>query len=252
MKHLRRISIAAVSFALLSPVAVNADWGITLGADNKEKQYKNTKDDLRALLNLQYRGDKFNIDSEAISYDFTNSNNYAFEVIAKGHNRGFKAKDNKTFKGMKERKGSFDLGARVILDTGLGPFVIDASKDVASSKGYQAEIKLGGIAPHSKHWTGERKLNIAAVTGLRYQSDKVVNYYYGVKNSETTANRQSYKAGSATTPFIGVEAQLNLTKHVSFNAGLGYERRANSIKNSPLTNNRKGDAVANFGITYWF
>ena len=54
---------------------------------------------------------------------------------------------------------------------------------------------------------------------------------------------------ATTTPYIGVESQINLTKHISFDAGVVYERRYDLMKNSPLTNDKDHDIVANLGVT---
>lgn len=246
--------ITAISISLISSVA-HADWSIGIGVDNEAMRYEDKKNDvdLTALFDIQYRGDKFNIEKDTLSYEFTHSDKFAAEVIATVKNRGFKASDNNTFKGMSKRETSFDLGGRVIVETGLlGLAAIDITKDIGKSEGLEATIKLGGIAPHSPHWTGKRKVNIAAVTGLRYQDEASVDYYYGVKNSEATNNRRAYKGESAITPFIGFETQANLTKHITIDGGLGVSKTASSIKNSPLTEDRDYQLEANIGFHYWF
>ncbi len=87
---------------------------------------------------------------------------------------------------------------------------------------------------------------------MKYQSDKVVDYHYGVRSSEATASRAAYSGKAATTPYIGIESQFNITKHVSMNAGAIYERRDDAIRNSSLTSNKKSDVLLNLGVTYWF
>ncbi len=253
-KNTQALSIMAVSMSLLTPLA-HANWGIGLGVDNESMQYEDKSSDveLTALFNLQYQGDKFNIDKKALSYKLLKTDKYAVEVIATSKNRGFKAKDNKTFKGMAERDSSVDLGGRVIVETGfLGAAVIDVTKGVHTSKGVSAGIKVGGIAPNAPHWTGEREVNIATVSGVRYQDAKVVDQYFGVKDTEATADRSAYKGKAATTPFIGFEAQANLTPHVTIDGGLVVAKKATSIINSSLTDDKKYALAADIGFTYWF
>ncbi len=266
MKHKQKLTIKsdktlliiAASFALLS-TPTYADWGVGMDISNEPTQYKDSENKktykrLQGFLNLQHRGDKFNMDRD-ISYDFTNSNKYAVEAFATFKNQGFKAKDNKTFKGMGKRKTSTDIGVRIIADTGslgLGSVVFDATKDVHASKGFEAKLKVGGIAPHAPHWTGEKKFTVSTVASLKYQSSKVVDYYYGVKSSEATATRKAYKGKSAVTPYLGVEAQANITPNFSINGGIGFEKRAKSIRNSSITTDRKYLPSANVNFTYWF
>ena len=246
--------LLSVPLILMMPIA-HADWGATLELDNEVDRYKKDRrsNNTASLgLGVEYRGEKFNIDSDTISYDFSNKEKYAIEVILKTKNRGFEASDRKIFAGLSERRDSIDVGARGIVNTKLGPIVMDVTRDLHASKGHDVDIRLGGIAPHSKHWNGKRELKLAGLVGLRYQSEKVVDYHYGVKSNEATASRASYKAKAATTPYVGVEAQFNFNKHVSINAGVVYERRDDAIRNSPLTNEKKDDVLGTIGLTYWF
>lgn len=229
-----------------------ADWGITLGADNEIKRYEDVKNDASLLLGIEYRGENLNIDKEAISYDFTHSKAYAIEAIAKSNNRGFEASDGKLFKDMKDRDSSIDIGVRGIIRSTYGPALVEVTRDVNASKGYEADLRFGGLYPHNKHWTGKGELSVSPFIGVKYQSDKVVDYHYGVRNNEATASRSAYKGKAATTPYVGVESQLNLSKRVSMQAALTYEKRDDVIKDSPLTNKKDSDILLNLGITYWF
>lgn len=248
-KNTKQLLIVAISLSL-SAVA-HADFGIR-AETGKVEEYKDPDKDVQLLLGLEYRGEKFNMGKSGISYDFTNSNKYAAEVLLSSKNYGYEASDSKTFSGMKKRNPSLDLGGRFIMDTRVGPAVLDVTKDVNSSKGFEAALKLGGITPHAAHWTGERNVTVAPAIGVRYQSAKTVDYFYGVKKTEATSARSAYKGKSAVTPFIGLEAQANITPHFSVNADLGVSKRAKSIKDSPLTNNKDHELGANIGITYWF
>lgn len=253
LNHPYSLLLVAFSLSILSSTTY-ADWGVGLRLDNEEMRYKDKKNDIKigAVFDIQYQGRKFNIDDKAMSYNLTNSNTLTAEVTASSTNRGFEAKDNKRLKGMSTRNSSINLGGRVIAETTLGPAVLGMTKDVGSSKGYEANLKLGGISPHAPHWTGERKINVAAMTGLRYQSKKVVDYYYGVKKNEATTTRHAYKGKSAITPFVGVEAQANLTPHISLKGNFGVEKRSKSIRNSPLTDDKNYNAEARLGVVYWF
>ncbi len=250
-KQKNKIQLLVLAMTIGFSATAQADIGVSLKAATNN-EYKNLEDDAIALLGLEYRGEKFNLGKDGISYDFTNSNDYAVEAFLTSKNYGYEAKDSKTFKGMDDRRVSVDLGGRLIMDSGVGPIVFDITKDVNLSKGFEAGLKVGGITPHAPHWNGKRELKVAATASVRYKSDKTVDYFYGVKNAEATANRKAYKGKSATIPYIGVEAQANITKHVSFTGDIGVTKRASSIRNSPLTTDKEYETVANIGITYWF
>jgi len=253
MKITTRRKTLLVTASLMTLVSsVQADVGITIGADNEINRYEDVKNDASLLAGIEYRGEKFNIDKEAVSYDFTNSESYAIEAIVKQNNRGFKASDGNLFKGLSKRHDSIDIGARGIIRSTYGPAIIEVTRDVNASKGYEADLRFGGLYPHNKHWNGKRELSVSPFIGVKYQSDKVVDYHYGVKNNEATVSRSAYTGKAATTPYIGIESQLNLTKRISMQAGLVYEKRDDAIKNSPLTNKKDDDVLFNLGITYWF
>lgn len=244
--------LIALTLSLLSSSSY-ADWGLRLGGNNELKQYDVSKKKYNAQISLEYRGDKFNMGHNGLSYDFSNSDKHAVGLFLTSKNDGFKSNTDKLFNGMSKRKTSIDVGARATINTGvLGDAVVDITRDVNASKGFEVGLKLGGISPHALHWTDKRKFEIAAVGGLRYQSAKVADYYYGVKSSEATTSRKAYKAKSAISPFIGFETQANITKHITFDGGLNISKKAKSIRNSPLTNDKKYQLGANIGVSYWF
>ena len=245
-------TLLAIGSTSSLPSIAYADWGAGIGLNNELMRYEDDDINLTALLNIKYQGERANLDKDGLSYEFIKGEKYAVEVLATSKNQGYEARDINVLKGMKDRDASVDLGGRVIIKTGLGSAVVDVTKDVNQSKGIDASIKLGGIAPHASHWTGKKNVTVAATGGLRYQSEKTVDYYYGVKNSEATATRAAYKGKSATTPFVGVEAQANFSKHFTIDAGLGLEKVANSIQESSIADDDDYQVTANVGFTYWF
>ena len=249
-KQTKLLILSALMLAVISPSY--ADFGIVAGV-GKNNGYKDLDSSTQGGIGFQYRGEKFNAAPfDGMSYDFTNSNKYAVEALLTSKNGGYKAKDSTALKGMGKKHPSIDIGGRVIMDTGYGNAVFDLTKDVNASKGVEAQLKLGGIGPHASHWDGQREFTVTPVAGVRYQSAKVVDYYYGVKGSEATGSRKAYKAKSAITPFVGLEAQAKITSHFSVDAGLGISKRSSSVRNSPLTSDRKYETSANIGLTYWF
>ena len=149
---------------------------------------------------------------------------------------------------MKTHKESLDLVAEIMINTQIILISIEATKDINASNDYQATMKVRGVSPISS----EKGLQTRPYAGIRYQNAKTVDYHYGVRNSEETENRKAYKGKSATTPFIGLEIVTNLTSHLTLDPNLDYESRANSIRNSPLTNGKKYDLKGAISITYWF
>ncbi len=225
--------------------------GLSINLDNTSQVYKNIDGEADASISLQYRGEKLNLDEKAISYKLMDSNKLQFEVLAKNANRGYEAKDSKNLKGMADRDASLDLGGRVSAKTPYGLISLEATGDVSGTHdGYEADLRIGPDH-YLKPWNGERELTVNALAGLKWKSDKTVDYYYGVKNSEATASRSAYKGNSALAPYLGVNAQMNISKHFTVNGSAIYNDRPKEITNSPIVD-KKNNYEFKAGVTYWF
>ena len=86
---------------------------------------------------------------------------------------------------------------------------------------------------------------------MKWQSDEVVDYYYGVKDKEATATRAAYKGKAAATPYIGLDGKANITKKITLTGSVLYMDQPNEITGSPLVDDGH-DVVVNAGLTYWF
>lgn len=79
----------------------------------------------------------------------------------------------------------------------------------------------------------------------------MVDYYYGVSDAEATASRAAYKGDDAITPYVGMEANVNLSKNFSMRGSVLYKERLDEITNSPPVNpGNEGEMT--LGMRYWF
>ena len=153
---------------------------------------------------------------------------------------------------MDERDQSIEFGGRVSFETDYGLLSLHALTDVLGNhKGQEVELRFGQPF-YADHWDGKKDVTLGFVGGLRWQSKKMVDYYYGVKNTETTASRNEYHASSALIPFAGVELKTRFSEHFSLKGGLMYEHLPNTITNSPITSDSGNEIRANLGLSYWF
>ncbi|MCK5813188.1 MAG: MipA/OmpV family protein [Cocleimonas sp.] len=250
--------ISSITIASLFSGIASADWGIGLSGSTVQSEYKHkgkSDSDVGLIVNLhpEYRGERLNLNREGATYNIIKADKYALEVVGKANIRGYKAKDLEVLKGMKERKGSLDAGVRLTAKMPYLPISLSATTDISRShKGQEVGLKVGGIQPSSTYWTGKRNVSIAAVSGLDWKSKKVVDYYYGVKESEVTADRKAYKGKAAFTPYLGFETEAKLSRHLSITGGATYKHLPKEIRNSPLTRDKKSNYQMNLGVSYWF
>ena len=119
--------------------------------------------------------------------------------VGKVQTLGYGSSPNDIFSGMSRRDWSVQVGG--MFGKRHGPVSIDlfATTDLLNKHGGQEyELKLS-YAFASERFQFVPQLN------LQYQSDDLVNYYYGVKNSEARPGRPAYLPGAATTPGLGVD-----------------------------------------------
>ena len=249
--------ISALTLLAVFPSTLFADWGLGVSLETTQSMYKknntkNTEISIQASPSITYHGERVNIDDSGLSYAVIKTNKYAVDVLTTSNNRGYKAKDKDIFKGMKERKESLDLGVRLRVQTPYAPVRLAITKDIYKNKGTEIGLSIGGINPSTKHWTGKRSVSIAPIIGANWQSKKVVDYYYGVRNAEATKTRKAYKGKAAMTPFIGLEAEAKLSRHFSMTGGAKYKRLPSEITDSSITKDSNNDYQVNLGLSYWF
>ncbi len=249
--------ISALTLLAVFPSTLFADWGLGVSLETTQSMYKknntkNTEISIQASPSITYHGERVNIDDSGLSYAVIKTNKYAVDVLTTSNNRGYKAKDKDIFKGMKERKESLDLGVRLRVQTPYAPVRLAITKDIYKNKGTEIGLSIGGINPSTKHWTGKRNVSIAPIIGANWQSKKVVDYYYGVRNAEATKTRKAYKGKAAMTPFIGLEAEAKLSRHFSMTGGAKYKRLPSEITDSSITKDSNNDYQVNLGLSYWF
>ncbi len=249
--------VSGLSLTTLLPLSVSAEWGVGISMETAQSMYKknNTNDKelmIQATPRIEYNGERLKIHNGKLSYAAIQADKYAIDLLATSKNYGYKAKDKDIFKGMSERKPSLDMGVRLRSENTYIPMSIDVTKDIYKSKGAEIGLSIGGIKPLKKHWTGQHSVSIAPIAGLDWQSKKVVDYYYGVKDSEATAIRKAHKGKAAITPFLGLEMEAKVSKHFAITGGAKYKRLPSAITDSSLTKNNKNDYQLNLGLSYWF
>ena len=254
------LTTAAFGLLILATPAQAAEqsnrFGIGLYADSERSIYDghSGKDDLKleGIITFQYRGEKFNADEKTASYKFFDNGKYQIEVIGNNDNRGYKANDSTKLTGMAERKNSWDLGGRVAAKTGMGTISLAATGDVSGKhKGQEVDLAFSQDLFRKGPRGNPRSVSVDFQAGVKWQSDEVVDYYYGVKSGESTVTRAAYNGQDAITPYVGVTARTNIAQHVTFDVGAVYKHYPDEITDSPIVD-KDHDVELTAGLTYWF
>jgi outer membrane protein len=158
---------------------------------------------------------------------------------------GYKSSDADIFNGMQTRKGSVWLGPSMEWRTGVGMLAAEVLTDASGhSNGQQAKLSFG-----TRFHAGD--LEYGPHLSLQWQSDRYVDYYYGVNDSESTASRAAYTGRATLNASVGLQLNYHLSRQQSLGAEIGVEHYGKGITDSPLVN-KSTTPILRLGYTYFF
>lgn len=182
----------AAADELLGPAETKMSTPLRVGAAlaYKGKPYKGYDDDEQwaAAPLVIYEGEHFFFRGTSTGWKFINQDDFEFDVRVEARLDGYDSHDSNALRGMDDRDPSVDGGLGMTWRPGGGPLSFDlvAVGDLGDkSDGY--EVRAGGsYVVHNGSWA--TRLGAFVV----YDSDDMVDYYYGVKQSEAIPGRPAY------------------------------------------------------------
>lgn len=155
---------------------------------------------------------------------------WGLSLTAQPRTLGYAPDDSKYLSGMDERKSSFEGGlafSAKYKNTYIENMLLHDL--LGYHKGWLNRTEIG-----TKYSIG--KVNFYPSIVMLYTSDKFMNYYYGVKDSEVnlSLNRPAYKASSGFEYGVQTYIGFPLTKNFSALFNFRYDRLPKSATNSPL------------------
>jgi MipA family protein len=177
----------------------------------------------------------FFIEGLEIGYRVVESNQATFDVILTPRLEGFDANEGAIFNGLEDRDFSLDGGIATGWRQGTIEFNLSAVTDLLhKSHGREVKASIG----KTYILTGKMTLLTPSI-GLKWKSENLVNYYYGVSPTQGNTNRPGY-LGEATLNYIAaVNGTYSLTKRSTLFAGVEYEKFGDDISDSPLVKSEK-------------
>ena len=209
---------------------------------------------------ISYQAERFRFEGKTLSAQLFATDQVAFAAIADWRFQSYDAEDSPVLEGMDDRDGTLEAGARV---TGaLGDLALSASvlADLLSRHG---GYELNATAAYElSDW---RPLSVRPFVGLRYQSDSLADYYYGVDPEEALSqvctqvvgtgcvafDRFAYETGAALVPTIGISARQALSRKWAVYGQATYDAFPEEITDSPIVS-EDGLTSAFVGIVYLF
>ncbi len=171
-------------------------YGIGLAV--KREIYKGYDQRFIPLPLVGYRGEKLSIVGPFISYQVYQNSNWRLSALISPRFEGFDESDSDYFKGMEDREFSMDAGLAINYKRESWTFSSRFRADALSrSNGIETNFKIGKQYRYGP-------VAIEPNIELTYLDDNNVDYYYGVRASEATAERAFYQAESALNKSLGL------------------------------------------------
>ena len=227
----------------------NADeWQFALGAgiSTERSPYKGVGTDTDFLPLLAVEKGPFYFFGTELGYNVVESDEFGLTLLANYRGEGYDASDSRDLRGMADRDGAFELGARGEMYTDFGDLSLTVLADVSDKHdGYEVELGWG-----TEYMVSPRLLLEPSVA-YSYRSDDLNNYYYGVRASEVTAQRAAYNADAGGIWDLSVGATYMLDEQQSIRGELGVALYGDEISDSSIVE-RDNSPYATLAYIYRF
>jgi outer membrane protein len=220
-------------------------WSAGVMGIVRDTPYREADSDNIVVPFVGYEGERVYFRGLNLGWKLDPAADIRVELIARARLDGFEAKDSPVFAGMDERERSLELGASASRALGPGRIEFAAFTDALDRSGGQ-ELDL--------MWRGDfgqGPFRVQPEIGLRWQSEDLVDYYFGVRANEATALRPAYRGDSALLPRVAVNALAPLGGQWSVFARLSFDDLPSEITDSPLVA-RGSERRAFIGLVYGF
>ncbi|NNU16396.1 MipA/OmpV family protein [Parvularcula sp. ZS-1/3] len=230
---------------------------IGLAVAVNDEPYVNFNDGTPNILAVPfyvYNKNNLTLAGPNISYRFWKPGGVQLSAEAKYRFQNYDEDDSPFLEGMGDRNGTFEVGMKAQKRVDRLRLQANGFVDVAGQHdGYElqalATLEVGN----------GRMISFRPLMGIAYQSENVLQYYYGVTAEEartglavgdgTFMDRPEYSAGPGFTPFAGAEFRIRLSRRLALSGQLKNNFLGDEIVDSPIV--ESGNRASAFvGLSY--
>ena len=207
----------------------NLDDGSLLGVGVMiaESPYKGVDDDVYPVPVLVFEARQFFVDSTVFGYYFNDkSNPVRWAVIGSLRLQGYEDDDSSELNGMQDRDRAFDGGLRVSWENEIVDVILEGVTDLSGTHEGQ-ELRLAV----SKELFGGF---LTPKAGIKWQSDDLVDYYYGVNSNEVKAGRVEHTADDDLECVVGITIGVPLGEKWALFGDIECSFLGGEVENSPI------------------
>ncbi len=177
---------------------------------------------------VAYEGERLYVRSAIVGYRLISENGLMIGPQVQPRIEGYSADDSRFLNGMEDRRWSVDGGVNVEAVTPVGLLGVSVVGDLLGRyRGQEVEFRYLVMFPMLG-------FHVIPSGGVRWKSEELVDYYYGVKPREARPDRPAYEGEQAFDPFLRLVVRHKLTKHWSLFTDAQCEWLAGEIANSPI------------------
>jgi len=177
---------------------------------------------------VTYEGEHFYVRGATVGYRPLSENGLMIGPMVQPRIQGFSGDDSPFLTGMQDRHWSIDAGVNIEAATPVGLLGVSVVSDLLGRyRGQEVEFRYMIMLP-------VLGFELIPSGGVRWESDSLVDYYYGVRPKEARPGRPAYQGEQAFDPFLRLAIRHKLTKHWSLFSDTQYEWLASEITNSPI------------------
>ncbi len=226
-------------------VLLGGDLMMGAGVEFETSPYKDVDDEFNPSLYIRWERGPMFVEIEdrvRVGYEWRN---WTFTAIGQYQDDGYDEDDSDFLDGMDERKSTVAAGLEVEYETPYGEVGVELMADVGGKhKGWEMSLEYG------KSFELDR-IFIQPFVEVNWQSGKMADYYFGVKDSEVRSWRPAYDVGSVVNCEVGFEVFYMLTENWMLVGRMETEFLDGDIKDSPIVSE---DVLfsGSFGVVYAF
>lgn len=192
------------------------------------KPYEGVDSKIYPIPMFGYEGERLYLRGVGGGYRLFHIGGWSVGPVLQPRFDGYEEDDSHELAGMDDRDLTLDGGVGLTWRAGWGLIGASWVTDLFGKHDGQ-EVELSYTAVLSRFGC-----DFIPSVGLRYKTDKLVDYYYGVKTDEARAGRPAYEADDATDPFVRLAVRRKLAGKWSLLGALQYEWFDSEIKDSPI------------------
>lgn len=214
---------------LLADKPGQPQWIFGMGASYQSMPYKEMDNKIQPLPIIRYEGKQFYWHTLEAGYKLFQKERSMVSLAIRGRMDTFEEGDSPYLSGMDERERTVEAGMRALLElVPDGYMTMTLFGDIAGKhKGYESTIKYA-------HAFEFKPLKMQPYAGVELLSEELADYYYGVKNTESTASRSAYEVDSATNLYGGIKLHYQIDSHWGIMGDARYIRLDDTITDSPI------------------